>query len=109
MQTLELLLNISLVLAALLKDLNIVLSILVFQARCSLLRLLNSSGISSLEFCDNGVENFDGATSGIKATTGSTMRTSISVDERNKVCLRTGALVGERLGGALLEVLDRRI
>lgn len=37
------------------------------------------------------------------------MGTSIRVDELNKVLLGTGALIWQRLSGALLEVLDSRV
>jgi hypothetical protein len=106
LQTLELLLSIAFVGAALLEDLDVVLSVLVVEGSSRFLCLLQAVSVGILELGGDGVESFDGAAGDVETAADGAVRAGVSVDELDEVLLGAGTLVRERLGGALLEVLD---
>lgn len=106
LQSLKLFLRVLLVGTDFLEDLDVVLSIFVFQSRSSFLGLLNAVTVCGLELGDDSVKRFNGATSSIETATDRTVSSSIGVDELDEVLLSAGAFVGKRFGRALLEVFD---
>lgn len=106
LQPLKLLLRVSRVLASLLKHLGIVLCVLVLKRAGQLLRLLDAIGPCALELLDDCVESIDSAASRVETAAGSAVGACVCVEEVDEVLLGAGALVGEGLAAALLEVLD---
>lgn len=106
----ELLGSIALVLAQLIRGLDIVLSVLVLQTLGGLLNL-SDQDVELLRrdvLGNDFVQNGDGACQAVKTATDGAVGTSLLVDELNKGLL--GACAGVRLGlgGALGEELDGR-
>lgn len=106
----ELLDSVALVLAQLLRGLNIVLSVLVWQTLGGLLNLSHQL-IELLRrdiLSNNLVQNGDGACQAVKTATDGTVGTSLLVDELDKGLLGASAGVRLSLGRALREELDGR-
>lgn len=106
----QLLDSIFLVLAQLLRGLDIVLGVLVGQTLGGLLNI--SHQIVELlrrdALANNLVQNGDGACQAVKTATDGTVSTSLLVDELDKGLLGACAGVGLGFGGALGEELDGR-
>ncbi|KAH8624650.1 Protein disulfide-isomerase [Alternaria alternata] len=109
LQALELLCSVFLVGTDLVEDLDVVLGVLVLECGSETLGLLSTISPLALELLNDAVEGLDGATSGVKTTTHGTVGTGVGVDEVDEVLLSAGAVVWERLSGALGEVLDGRV
>lgn len=99
------------ILAQLVGNLDVVLSVLVLQTLGGLLDL----GSKFLEFLrgrvlgNKVVQHLDGASLAVQTTTNGAAGASLAVQEVDKGLLGAGAGVGLGLGGALGEELDRRV
>jgi hypothetical protein len=106
LQPLQLLLRVTRILPRLLKHLRVVLRILILQRARQLLRLLRAIAIRARKLLHDAVERLDGAACGIETAAGRAVRAGVGVEEVDKVLLCAAAVVGERFGAALGEVLD---
>lgn len=109
LQTTDLLVDVALIGADLLKHLDVVVLVLALSALSCLLGLLDALVPGALELLDDLVQGLDGAAGGVEAAAGRAVGARLLVEERNESRLGAAAIVVDRLGAALGEELDGRV
>lgn len=109
LQTAELLVNITLIRAELLKDLNVIVLVFALSALSHLLRLLDTLVPLALEFIDDLIQRLDSTACSVETAADSAVRARLLVKEGNKRRLGAATLVVDGLGAALGEELDGRV
>lgn len=111
LKSLRLLLDISGIVGKLVEDFDVVVCVLVLEARGGLGDLVGDGGqsLASSEFGDQGVESGDGAGESVEATSGNAVGTGLVVEVVDEDLLGAAAFVGNRFLGAVGEELDGRV